>query len=163
MIFIGIDNGVTGSIGIINDNPYSYEYHKTPVKKALNYQKKATYFTRVDVEKLNSLLSSYEGNSDILLGIERPMVNPSRFLATGSALRALEATLIVIESKKIAYRYIDSKEWQKVMLPKHDKEDNLKILSLEVGKRLFPNLNLKGFTDCDGILIAEYLRRKKNG
>jgi len=40
------------------------------------------------------------------------MVDPHRFVATASALRALEATLIVIEMLNLEYTYIDSKEWQ---------------------------------------------------
>ena len=45
--------------------------------------------------------------------LERPMVNPTRFQATASALRALEATLNVVELLKFSYSYCDSKEWQK--------------------------------------------------
>jgi hypothetical protein len=73
-------------------------------------------------------------------------------------VRALEATLIALEEMEWPYSYIDSKEWQKVMLPSGLKgSDLLKKASLDVGKRLFPTLNIK--KDADGLLIAEYMRR----
>jgi hypothetical protein len=88
------------------------------------------------------------------------MVNPGRFFASMSAMRALESTLIVLELHNIPFVYLDSKEWQQVLLPKSLKKDDLKKASLDIGKRLFPKLPLKG--DADGILIAEYLKRKNN-
>ncbi len=71
-----------------------------------------------------------------------------------------KSTLIVLELNSIPYIYLDSKEWQHVLLPKDLKKDDLKKASLDIGKRLFPKLTFKG--DADGILIAEYLRRKNN-
>jgi hypothetical protein len=87
------------------------------------------------------------------------MVNSTRFNATLSAIRALEATLIALERSQFPYEYIDSKEWQKVLLPKGLKgSDELKAASLDIGKRLFPSLDIK--KDADGLLIAEYMRRR---
>ena len=107
--------------------------------------------------------------------IERPMVNPCRFTATVSAVRALEATLIVLEALAIPYEYIDSKEWQRELLPKglwkakltktgrtvqKAESADLKFASIEVAKRLFPNAPTLKVGDADGMLIAEYARRK---
>ena len=39
MIYIGIDNGVTGSIAILRDSDPA-EYYNMPVQKHVNYQKK---------------------------------------------------------------------------------------------------------------------------
>jgi hypothetical protein len=97
---------------------------------------------------------------EILVGLERPMINPGRFFASMSAMRALEATLIVLETNEFSYVYLDSKEWQHVLLPKGLEKEALKQGSLDIGRRLFPKLTFKG--DADGILIAEYLRRKNN-
>ena len=67
--------------------------------------------------------------------------------------------MIALEESQFPYEYIDSKEWQKILLPKGLKgSDELKKASLDVGKRMFPELNLK--KDADGLLIAEFLRRK---
>ena len=153
--YLGIDNGVTGSIGIILDNEYNY--FKTPVKKELSYTKTKQWLNRIDFDALKKDLSIY--NIHIAV-IERPMVNPGRFKATMSAMRALEATQIILEQLKIPYQWIDSKEWQKAMLPAGLEKEELKEASLQIGKRLFPNIKWDDFDDADGILIAEYARRK---
>ena len=117
---MGIDNGVSGTIGILDEEGQAYLYH-TPVKSDLNYQKtKVKHITRIDVNALRALLKKFlykDGIGDPLstkmsmkAAIERPMVNPMRFEATTSALRALEATLIVLESLGIGYQYMDSKD-----------------------------------------------------
>ena len=156
-VWIGIDNGVTGSIGIV-DNKGVSSFHLTPVFKTLNYQKKAKNLNRVDTRVLNKLLKIPRGNFRVLALIERPMVNPGRFQASLSAIRALESTLIILERRGIPYQFVDSKEWQKVMLPAGIKgADKLKKASLDVGKRLFPQFKFK--KDADGILIAEWARR----
>jgi len=155
MNFIGIDNGVSGSIGIINGK--GVFFFKTPVKKTLNYTKKKSYVTRIDFPALLELLSQFKDNSFCL--IERPMVNPGRFQATASALRAFEATLIVLEELKIPHEVIDSKKWQKEFFPRGLKGTReLKKASIEVGKRLFPEVE-PIHDDFDGLLIAEYCRR----
>ena len=162
-IFIGIDNGVSGSIGIINGSNYIFK--KMPVKKQQNYTKAKAQISRIDMLGLKKIFIEYvfsEDNPDIMILLERPMVNPMRFKATTSALRALEAVLCFLESNNIAFDYIDSKEWQKVLLPKGAKGDELKAASLQISKRLFPSCVdiINKQKDGDGILIAEYCRRK---
>lgn len=88
------------------------------------------------------------------------MVNPGRFKATVSALRALEATQIVLEALKVPYQWIDSKEWQKAMLPAGLEKEELKTASTQICKRLFPSVFIKHDGDGDSLLIAEYLRRQ---
>jgi len=157
MYYIGCDNGVTGSIGIIKSDGSFYTAFKTPVKKELSYTKKAQYANRVDVPTLMGLLNPYKNNCKCVM--ERPMINPTRWLASMSARGALEATIIVMEMLCISYSYIDSKEWQKEMLPSGIKGSALlKKASLDIGRRLFPSI--KHAKDADGILIAEYIRRR---
>lgn len=158
--YIGIDNGVTGSIGIIG--PTSSSYQKTPVKKVLNYTKEKAWLNRVDTVALREILEPYRYENsnkpgNVLILLERPMINPTRWKASVSAMRALEATLIVIEEMGIPYAYVDSKEWQSVMLPRNISGDELKPASKQVAERLFPQHEFK--TDGDGILIAEWARR----
>ena len=144
MIYIGIDNGVTGSIGIVDDE--SSEFYHTPVKNELSYTKAKKWIDRIDSVMLKKML---EGHNVKMVALERPMVDP----------RKLEATLVVIEDLKYPYKYIDSKEWQKEMLPSGLKGTELKKASLDIGKRLFPRHAEFFKADADGILIAEYLRR----
>jgi hypothetical protein len=160
--YIGIDNGVSGSIGVVStDADFKPLMMKTPVFSQQNYTKKKGNITRINTTELKEILMEFSENC--FLFIERPMVNPTRFKATTSALRALEASLIVIESLGIPFSYIDSKEWQKAMLPAGIKGSaELKKASVEIACRLFPHLSdiFKKQTDGDGILIAEYAKRK---
>lgn len=155
--FIGIDNGVSGTIAILSEESFVCA---TPVKKEQNYTKKKDNISRVEVIQLHNLLSAY---TDPIILIERPMVNPKMFKATLSAVRALEATLNVIELLELPYQYIDSKEWQKALLPEGVKgRPELKKASVDIGCRLFPQHReiIEKHGDADGLLIAEYCRRK---
>lgn len=164
--YIGIDNGVSGSIGIINTETQEVRYHPTPVKSEFNYTKEKAKLNRIDRTKLKAIFNSLHPNGiaavpkeQIIVLLERPMVNPKRWKASVSALRALESTLTVFEDLAIPFQYIDSKEWQKTMLPKGTAGEELKEASLQVSRRLFPNLDIN--KDGDGLLIAEWARRKQ--
>jgi hypothetical protein len=160
-ISIGIDNGVSGSIGIISKD-WS-KYIETPMFSQQNYTKKKANITRVDWSALYDLLSPY-GGLNVFVLLERPMVNPMRFNASTSALRSLESTLVIIERLKFAHAYLDSKNWQKVLLPEGIKgSDELKKASFDIGVRTFPQHAdmIKKHGDADGMLIAEYCRRTR--
>jgi len=158
--FLGCDNGTTGNIGVIA--PSETLYFPMPVKKELNYTKQKQFLHRVDVEKLFGWMKALkETNSEgCFCLVERPMINPQRWKPSMSAIRCLEATLIVLELLKIPFQYIDSKQWQKELLPKGLKKDELKKASLDIGKRLFPQIDWTKFKDADGLLIAEWGQRK---
>lgn len=156
-LFIGIDNGVSGSIGwtdgIVNGQI------KTPVFKQQNYTKVKGNISRIDhcflMNWLKDLTKDY---SAIFIVIERPMVNPGRFKATISAIRALESAQLILELLSLPYQFVDSKEWQKDMLQKGIKGGpELKKAGIQVAGRLFPNIVCK--PDADGILMAEWARR----
>jgi hypothetical protein len=162
-LYIGIDNGVTGTVGCIYNN--KTWFFETPVKKEQNYTKAKANISRINMPVLMGLLNDIilkEKPKSVMCLIERPMVNPGRFKATVSALRALEATLICMELMKIPIQYEDSKKWQKELLPTGSKKEQLKKDSVDIGCRLFPqhSESIKKHKDADGILIAEYCRRK---
>lgn len=153
--YIGIDNGVTGSIGIIS--PTITNFFIMPTFSELSYTKEKKNITRIAT---NALKLRLDGLDNVMVLLERPMVNPGRFAATMTAMRALEATLIVIEQLGYARMYIDSKQWQTVMLPKGIKgADALKAASKDIGSRLFPQFKNLYQKDADSILIAEAARR----
>lgn len=157
--YIGIDNGTTGTIGLRNDD--LAEYYKTPIIFGQDYHKEKKNVSRIDVLPMNAILKKYKPSLALL---ERPMVDKARWKASMTAVRAFEATLIIIEANKIPRMIIDSKEWQSVMLPKKTKgSDALKKASHDVGIKLFPHLAdlIKKHGDADGILIAEWARRMK--
>ena len=162
-LYFGFDNGVTGTIGAIWGNKtWFFEF---PVKKEQNYTKKKGNITRVIYSDLLYKLAEVIVECDLppmMCLIERPMVNPGRFAATISAVRALETTLNVIEVLKIPYQYEDSKKWQKELLPNGSVKEQLKVDSKTIGCRLFPQHSelITKHKDADGILMAEYCRRK---
>ena len=159
LVLVGVDNGVTGTIGVVGEGIEPKIYH-TPVKKELNYTKKKDNITRLDANGFADILKQFDAK-DVMVVMERPMVNPTRFKATTSALRCFEAQLILIEHLGFAYCYVDSKDWQRELLPKGIKgADEQKKASKDIGKRLFPQLADFKHSDFDGLLIAEYARRK---
>ncbi len=154
--YIGIDNGISGSLGSLIGNGQTF-LDPMPIRRELNYTKAKKWINRVDFPKLSERLRQLN-IMDTMVLLERPMVNPGRFAATVSALRAMEATLIAVEQAGMAYQYVDSREWQRVMLPSGLKGEELKKASLEVGRRMWPQIQTK--TDFDSLLMAEWARRK---
>ena len=151
---IGLDNGSSANgIAIFGPNQF-VRYEKLPIKNELSYTKEEHYITRIDSPKLENLLTSLKLPNTTLVVLERPMINPMRFRASISAVRCLEAELIIIEKFGFSLEYIDSKQWQKVLLPNIEGSIELKKASLELGKKLFPNLKLK--KDADSLLIGYY-------
>lgn len=156
--YIGIDNGVSGTIAVITSLGVTFE--KTPVVSVQDYTKRKKTISRLDAKRFDEILSRLDPYNTFIL-IERPMVNPTRFTATESALRCHEAMLVLIERRSIPYQFCDSKEWQKFLLPEGCEKKDLKRMSLEVGNRLFPQFREVKHPDRDALLIAEYARRKQ--
>lgn len=161
--YIGIDNGVTGTIGIMNSDKSVIRFICTPVKKEQNYIKARSMVTRLDAIAFAELIKSVPSSEGITIAMERPMINPTRFQASLSAIRCLESMITVLESLSIGFIYIDSKQWQKEMLPSGLKgAEEQKAASLDIGCRLFPQFReaIVKHKDADGLLMAEYARRK---
>lgn len=156
--YIGIDNGVTGSIGILGPDKTEPKFFRTPVYKEASYTKEEKNISRIDVGALKKILTGYPKDATLVL-LERPMINPRRFTASMSAIRALEATLITVEEFGYTLRYVDSKEWQKELLPKILGSDELKAASLKKGQQLYPTLKFK--SDADSILMALWAQQCK--
>lgn len=157
-IYVGIDNGTSGTIGVVGDEIEPI-FTQTPIKVEQSYTKKKQNVTRLDSKAFYDLLSAYEPK-DVTILLERPMINPSLFNASLSASRCFEAQLVIIELLQLKHMYVDSKDWQKLLLPKGTKGSNeLKKASLDIGNRLFPQFEENKHKDRDGILIAEYGRR----
>lgn len=155
--YAGCDNGITGNIGLLSDDGMVI-YKPTPTKKVLNYTKSKQWITRIDGVALFNFLEDIAPNIKMCL-LERPFTGKF-YKAVVSGARAFEATLIVMELLKVPYQVIDSREWQKALLPKGLRKEELKEASLQVGKRLFPMVDWTKHTDADGLLIAHYSRLK---
>lgn len=162
-LYIGIDNGTTGSIGWVGEG---CGYIHTPSFVEQSYTKAKKNISRVDRDAVKSLFNSIMesmSSNELFTVLERPRVNPMQFTTTISAVRSLEAMLTVLEDLKIPHMYCDSRDWQKVMLPSGTKgTSELKKASLDIGIRLFPDFEnmIRKQKDADGLLIAEWARRE---
>jgi hypothetical protein len=163
-VYIGWDNGGTGSIGIIKPHKGESFYSSTPTKQCVNYTKEKQVITRVDKPKVVALLEEWVTPEEtVFCCLERPLTNPGKYYATVLAARAFEACIIILEELQIDYDVIDSRIWQKDLFPQGTKgEAALKQASFDIGLRLFPNLSREiiAQNDADGILIAEYIKRR---
>ena len=156
MTIIGIDNGVTGTIGVLGDTT---QFVKTPVFNDNDYTKKPSKLKRVAIDTLIRFLQPKGRNA--IAYIERPMVNPrSNPKAVKSAIRALEATCIALEMLGIPYHFIDSKAWQAHFFGANIAKDDLKEASRVVGINLYPEHGelIQRHGDADGLLIARYAK-----
>ena len=164
-LYIGIDNGTSGTIGILGE--HNMVFIETPIVKEQSYTKKKEIISRVDINKLYEVFAEAMNNegcqpSDCMVVMERPMINPQMFKTSMSASRTLEAELCVVEMLSMPHMYIDSKQWQREILPRGIKgSPELKKASKDIGKRLFPvhEFLIDKHKDADGILIAYWARK----
>ena len=162
-VWIGIDNGISGSIGYITEKG-DWNFAKVPIKLTYSYTKDRQKLNRIDHESLKTMLISIINKSkdnNIICYIEKPYTDPNRYKASISGMRAYESVIVLLEQVGIAYETISSKLWQKEILPGVKGSNDLKKASLETGKRLFPGIEKIKHSDYDGILIAEWMRRDK--
>lgn len=160
---LAFDNGVTGALATCNtvSNIITFNLSKDYVKSVQSYTKIKKNITRIDCFKLTSLVkSAIQVSTNPVAIIERPMVNPRRFVASCSALRALEATLVVLENLSIPVVYCDSKEWQHKLFEKNPTGDT-KEKSRETGLKLYPQFTDKiNKQDADALLIMHWYMMK---
>lgn len=165
LIVIGIDNGVSGALSILGKDYCYFTLSKSYIKKEKSYTKKEQNITRIDVNKLYNIITKNIKEDDLkntVAILERPLVNPTRFKTTQSAMRCLEATLIVLEYLNIPINYCDSKEWQHKLFKNEDRLNNdTKELSRKLGKELYPQFSeIIDKQDADALLIANWYLNK---
>lgn len=162
-IFFGVDNGITGSIGIIH--PEQSFFYPAPSYSVQDYTKKKQNISRLDRVEFRKIITYHtRENPNVFILLEHPFWNPMLSpKASKSGVMCLEAQLGIIEQMMIPYEVIPSKKWQKDLLPEGCKgRAQLKKASLDAGIRLFPILEdqIRKQKDADGLLIAEWARRQ---
>ena len=153
---IAIDNGTSGSIGIIAGPDATF--FATPTKEALHYSKKGNAHQRIDVDEFTKALAPFT-IMPCRAYVERPFTAGPMFVNTMLlAARAYEASLIVLEGLGIGYETVDSKGWQAAMLPGVKGSENLKKASRLKGCQLYPGLAvyINKHGDADGLLMARH-------
>ena len=154
--YIGIDNGSTGTIGIIA--PGGVQFLETPVVESLHYGKKGGLIKRLDRPAFKTLLSGLNP-VDCVIKIERPFTaGPMMINAMLHAHRFFEATICALEDLGFGYEVIDSGTWQKPMLGDVKGSPELKKASKLRGTQLYPQFAeaIKRHGDADGLIIAHY-------
>lgn len=149
MIYIGIDPGKNGGIAFISDSfdtPLVYPFSEEVLIRELkvNYR---YYDMRCVLEKVNAMPGQ---------GVVSMFNFGQNFGFIQGVLKAYE----------IPFELVPPQKWKKEFSVTSDKNT-----SIEVAKRLFPDVNLKATNKCkkdhdgmaEALLIAEYGRRHYNG
>ena len=147
-------------------------FMKTPSKVELDYTQDIKYINRIDKNLLkkwfeDNISTAKDENRFIIVVLERPMKNPTRFEQSISACRAFEATLIVLEELNLKYIVIDSKQWQHYFFGKNTSNIDLKLESMRKGldvldknfKNQYNEISkiIKNHGDADSLLICQYI------
>lgn len=161
MTIVGIDNGASGSIGIIRDG-VAVHFGSVPTQDYLHYGKKGSISQRLDRKKLKDQLLWYAADSGFAarVFIERPF--SGKFInAVVPAHRFFEATIITLEDLGLGYEVIDSGVWQKPLLGGVTGSKELKVASKLRGQQIYPQWAdaIKKQGDADGLLIAHNFAR----
>ena len=146
MIYVGIDPGKNGGLAILNgEEVQTFRYDRN------------TY---------RCVLSDLRGEKAVCC-LEHVSAMPGQGVTSmfhfGEGFGWLQGTL---EAYDIPYELVRPQKWKKEFSCTSDKNT-----SIEVCKRLFPNVNLKATDRCkkdhdgmaEALLIAEYGRRHYNG
>jgi hypothetical protein len=156
---IGIDNGSTGSIGVVG--PGGVFYYHTPVKVEQDYTIEKKNVTRLDHFEFEKILKKHI-NKDTVILLERPLVNPAKFQTTLYAVRVFEAQLVVLDRLGLKrgddYKIQDSRSWQKKYLNGVTGSSAKKQASFDIGLSMFPETmaTIIKQGDADGLLLALY-------
>ena len=172
-ITAAMDNGSTGSIGIIT--PSRVWFMPVPTQDYLHYGKKGSISKRLDREALRYALREagavypgctldheWVGTDNIHIFLERPF--SGRFInAVVPAHRFFESTIITLEDLGLGYEVVDSRQWQLPMLGTKVKGSaELKKASRLRGLQLYPQLKdaIEKQGDADGLLIAHHFHHR---
>lgn len=158
---VGIDNGSTGSIGVLAEG--FAHFLEVPTQDYLHYGKKGSIGQRLERSAFKTWLTSWRdiAGTDPRIFIERPF--SGKFInAVVPAHRFFEATIICLEDLKFGYEVIDSGVWQTPVLGNVKGSPELKRASLLRGIQLYPKLeaDLRAHGDADGLLIAHYFHNR---
>lgn len=164
MIFVGVDNGLTGGIAILKDGKLFLNVMPTTNDGKKNH---------VDVETFHSIImrhAGFAGNRDVFVVYERPVgsQNVSAAVSMQDSFARVESVLILLCLRR---EPITPQKWQKMFwtkpkMPKGKKFDT-KAAALKVATQLHPGVDWLASPRCrkphdgivDSVLIMEYCRR----
>lgn len=183
-IVFGIDNGSTGTVSCIIPYNNYVSFIQTPSRECLDYTKQIQYISRIDYNVFKQWFKNnlkkgnkiYKQQLKPIVILQRPMVNPQRFKQSGHALRAFQATILLLEQLELQYIIIDSKKWQHHFFGKNTSQLDLKKQSLQLGIKIIQQICnnsqqknegceemkqcIRKHGDADGLLICKYGAQK---
>ncbi len=154
-VYIGIDNGTTGAIGIITPD-------EVKLVRSRAYTRSSTLMSgkgnEIDPKALAEILAPYSGGIKMAT-IERPFTAVNMGNAPVLSRGAFESTRAVLELLDIPFQVIDSRRWQKVYLPAGIKgSKDLKAASKALGIQRFPasEPEIRKQGDADALFLAHW-------
>lgn len=167
---IGIDNGTTGTIGILGPDGAIFE--AVPTIEVLSHVQAKGFTKRIDRSALMRMFLPYcDHPENVKVYIEAPFTMAYATTAVLMAHRAYEAVLTVCEDLRIGQETIAPRDWQPHVLGKKIsvtkvvkgkvKVDTKKASMLR-GAELYPHLaeSIRSHGDADGLLIAHHFHNR---
>jgi hypothetical protein len=159
MIYIGIDNGLTGALVAISDHP------GPPITKTIMPTRGKAKGNEVDAEKIWAWIGELACCDNVTVILETPGKHSPGAQALCSMWDSYGAIRGVLECRRIRHHRITPQAWQKVMLVGCKKGDT-KPAALAKAKQLWPEESWLATPRStkphegliDAALIAEYGR-----
>jgi hypothetical protein len=159
MIYIGIDNGLTGGLVALSDHPGQ------PINMCVMPTRGKAKGNEVDAERVWAWIDEWQSCSSVTVILETPGKHSPGAQALCSMWDSYGAIRGVLESRRIRHHRITPQAWQKVMLPGCAKGDT-KPAALAKARQLWPEESWLATPRStkphegliDAALIAEYGR-----
>jgi len=168
-LYIGIDPGLQGAIGVVDEQGKHIWIYDTPIIEFTKGKKKKREY---DIPAIRNILMNFSdiGPTKVTVALEKMQSLPPgiRIQATfglGLCQGIFEGLLVGLN---IPYELVIPKTWQKEFQITKSKGDK-KAQSLMIAERLFPSAELRGPRGgkkdgrSDALLIAEWIRRSSLG
>lgn len=165
MIYLGIDNGLTGGLVALSDVS-----GLAPIRMDVMPVRKKSNGNEVNAELVLAFIESLhcDVRCDLTVILETPGKHSPGVQALCSMWDSYGVLRAICEVKGIRHHRITPQQWQKVMLPGCEK-GNTKPFALSVARRLWPAESWlatpRSSTPHSGLidaaLIAEYARTKQ--
>ena len=147
MIIVGIDNGFTGAIAIMDTRKNALEAYEMPIIKNDKNE--------IDEGYLVSMLTGCEH-----VFLEKAQVMPKQGISSsGRYMMAYGIVRGVLAALRIPYTLVTPQRWKKAMMADMPKNKGASIIA---ASRLFPAVKLSRKKDhgrADAILLCEFGRR----
>lgn len=166
MIYIGIDNSLSGALCILSGSKI-VAMTTMPVKKYVPPKKGAKTTREIDIVDAWHWINSIVGHqlSDVFVMIEKP-TNAKTYRAAEAMAGSFHALRSMCELKNLKWKRVTPQAWHTIMIP-GCKKGETKVAALKAARKIWPEENWlatnRSKVPHDGLvdaaLIAEFCRR----